>query len=552
MKTALDLIEAGTLPHRHSHACVVVDEAEAAEVELSFFDYQRQAYIGESGLSPQPFFFHARKRMLADGRAGYVVGSEVTRFLRRDARFGVASREGRLGDVRCKVRTYGADVAGGSAIGFGATEKLHAPPPPSSHAPNPAPVPAPCPVLPPPSVGSNGSPQPPSEVKSTRMGRKRAALSPAILIAILVAVVLAGLFPMLGLMGIIGWETSPDKISFEEHAEGEFSPPRADVVLRRAWYMSAIERLLFPRQNPFVQDGAPAWLKFESASYDDATGSWRLRLSASGASSQAAEGENAYRLQLRFPLASRNYKGTEISLRVGHAEPKLTVSPSQEVVLTRSVEGGFSPTFVTFDVRNTGAVSAKWRVYSNVDWLEIVTTVDGRTGDSLDGNLPAGGNISVAIRPNRAADHLQNGTESLLTIENIGANERIARTVRIAVAPKPPELPIPLPSPRPPALAQLKRIVSFDGLWSTKISGCSKREDVNFLGIGRTRLSAWETDCQIASSSIAGESRTLNAKCSGEGEKWRVTFKLKMTGEKMILSSSRDKFRSGTTYVRCK
>ena len=245
---------------------------------------------------------------------------------------------------------------------------------------------------------------------------------------------------MLGLMGIIGWETSPEKISFEERADGEFAPPHADVILRRAWYVSAVERLLFPREDPFVQDGAPAWLKFESASYDDATGSWRLRLTPSGASSQSAEGENAYRLLLHFPLASRTYKATEISLRVRPAAPKLTVSPSQEVVLTRSVEGGFSPAFVTFDVRNTGIVSAKWRVYPNVDWLEIVTTVDGRTGNSLDGNLQAGGNILVTIKPNREADHLQNGTESLLTIENIGANERIARTVRIAVAQKPPRV----------------------------------------------------------------------------------------------------------------
>ena len=118
MQKALDLIEAGSLPHRHSHACVVVDETGVAEVELSFFDYHRQAYIGENGLSPRPFFFLARKRTLADVRAGYVVGPEVTRFLRRDARFGVASREGSLGDVRCKVRTYGEAKDGPLPVEF--------------------------------------------------------------------------------------------------------------------------------------------------------------------------------------------------------------------------------------------------------------------------------------------------------------------------------------------------------------------------------------------------------------------------------------------------
>jgi hypothetical protein len=264
------------------------------------------------------------------------------------------------------------------------------------------------------------------------------------------------------------------------------------------------------------------------------------------------EGENAYRLQLRFPLAFKIYKGTEISLRASPAAPKLTVSPTEDVVFARSAEGVFSPAFVTFDVRNTGIVSTKWRVHSNVDWLEIATTVDGRTGVSLDGNLPAAGNILVTIKPNREADHLQNGTESLLTFEYTSANELITRTVRIAVAPKPSESTIPFPSPRPPALAQLERSVSVDGLWSTKISGCSNRADVNRLGVGRTRLSLWEANCKIVSSKATPDGRTLNAECFGEGEKWRETFKLKMAGDKMVLSSSRDKFRGGTTYVRCR
>jgi TPR repeat protein len=118
MEKALDLVEAGSLPHRHSQAVVVVEDVQEAEAELSFFDYQLQSYIGESGLSPQPFFFSARKRTLADGRAGYVVGPEVTRFLRRDARFGVAGREGRLGDVRCKVRTYVEAKDGPISVAF--------------------------------------------------------------------------------------------------------------------------------------------------------------------------------------------------------------------------------------------------------------------------------------------------------------------------------------------------------------------------------------------------------------------------------------------------
>lgn len=379
MEKALDLIEAGLLPHRHSHECVVVDEAGAAEVELSFFDYQRQAYIGENGLSPRPFFFPAQQRTLADGRAGYVVGPEVTRFLRRDARFGVASGEGRLGDLRCKARTYGADVAGESAISFGRTEKLSDPPPASSSSPSP----------PPESPerdkagGTNSKGEAleasrrPSKGETAGTGPRRAAPSKAMLVAIAAIVLVAGLFPMLGLVGIIGWETSPDKTSFEGLAGGEFSPRQAEVSLRRAWYVTAIERLLFPRQDPFVHEGAPEWLKFESAYYDEATDSWRLRVSPSGAASHAAEGEYAHRLDLRFPLAPRTYKGTEISLRVGHAEPKLTVSPSEDVVFPRFSEEEIAPAAITFFVHKVGPVSATWRVSSNVDCGRAPTAVVG-------------------------------------------------------------------------------------------------------------------------------------------------------------------------------
>jgi hypothetical protein len=49
MQKALDLIEAGSLPHRHSHACFMVDEASAAEVELSSLVYQRQAASIDAG-----------------------------------------------------------------------------------------------------------------------------------------------------------------------------------------------------------------------------------------------------------------------------------------------------------------------------------------------------------------------------------------------------------------------------------------------------------------------------------------------------------------------
>ncbi|MCQ4188607.1 hypothetical protein [Methylocystis suflitae] len=94
--------------------------------------------------------------------------------------------------------------------------------------------------------------------------------------------------------------------------------------------------------------------------------------------------------------------------------------------------------------------------------------------------------------------------------------------------------------------------VSFAGAWTTKRSHCADREDVNRLEIDRQKLLFWESTCRIASSRAALAEQTIETKCTGEGEKWQETFTLRMDGDKMILRSSRDEFRSSTTYVHCR
>ena len=68
------------------------------------------------------------------------------------------------------------------------------------------------------------------------------------------------------------------------------------------------------------------------------------------------------------------------------------------------------------------------------------------------------------------------------------------------------------------------------------------------LEMGRQRPLFWESISRIASSRKTTADQTFETKCTGEGEKWRETFTLRMDGDRMILRSSRDRFRSSTTF----
>ena len=105
MASVRGLIEAGQPPRENERALIVVDEAAEAELELSFYDYQQSKFIAPGGLTGEPHFFHATLVQVG-GKQGYLVGPEVTRFLRHRALVGIASRKGPLGDVPSDVRAY--------------------------------------------------------------------------------------------------------------------------------------------------------------------------------------------------------------------------------------------------------------------------------------------------------------------------------------------------------------------------------------------------------------------------------------------------------------
>lgn len=91
----------------------------------------------------------------------------------------------------------------------------------------------------------------------------------------------------------------------------------------------------------------------------------------------------------------------------------------------------------------------------------------------------------------------------------------------------------------------------FRGSWTTKLSLCSDHDDTNRVVINGRSLIFWESTCSIVSSRIMSDESILKTKCSGEGEKWAEIYTLRKDGEKMIMRSDRDKFRTKTTYIRC-
>ena len=91
----------------------------------------------------------------------------------------------------------------------------------------------------------------------------------------------------------------------------------------------------------------------------------------------------------------------------------------------------------------------------------------------------------------------------------------------------------------------------FRGSWTTKLSLCSDQDDTNRVVINGRRLIFWESTCSIVSTRIMNDENILKTKCSGEGEKWSEIYTLRKDGEKMVMRSDRDKFRTKTTYIRC-
>lgn len=132
--TILDLIEAGPPFAANSKACVVIDSAGEPTLSISIYDLANQRYIGREGRTSQPFYFDASRIQLSDGRAGYELGPEVTRYLREDAQFVVATRSGFSGSVLSRVRTYRPPH---SRVGVAVEQQASSGDPPQRDVPNP-------------------------------------------------------------------------------------------------------------------------------------------------------------------------------------------------------------------------------------------------------------------------------------------------------------------------------------------------------------------------------------------------------------------------------
>lgn len=132
----VDLIEAGPPFARNERALVVISDVDDPELEFSFLDQVGERFIGTGAWSGEPVFHRARRTTAPDGRAGYLVGPEVTRRLRLNASFRIATRTGLSADIASKVRTFEGSASGGEPAP-GPDSRASAPPLP------PSPVPAP-------------------------------------------------------------------------------------------------------------------------------------------------------------------------------------------------------------------------------------------------------------------------------------------------------------------------------------------------------------------------------------------------------------------------
>lgn len=412
-------------------------------IEISILNMLRNGgeYLGPSSAAKtnwikQPHYFNAQRAPEA-GPTSYRIGPDVCNYLPPNTFVEIASSDGVVATEQVEWPGVAVAAEQGTVLIGGISYPPPPFPPPKASSPPAKPHGE--------SKKSKGvvkdpTPGPLLEKGEGQVARRPASRS-AMLLAAFAFIALLGLFPALGLMGIVGWGTTPEMITLEGHAGGPFLPQQAEILLHRSWYVAFLERMLFPGRTPFKAGLVPEWLNLELAFRDEQSGDWRLRVSPSRAASQLTEGDRLYALEVEFPLAWRTFKGAEINLRVS-GQPKLSVSSPEGVVFTRSSQGVLQPPSASFVVSNPGSVSTSWRVRSEAGWLDV---------SPAEGVLSPGAAMEVAIRPNRHAASIEAATVATLRFENLAANEPKARQVRLSIAAGAPQVASNAPQTATPA-----------------------------------------------------------------------------------------------------
>lgn len=155
MSSIVDLVEGGPPFARNTRAIVVTDDVAGDEIEFSFLDQTSERFIGASDWSADPTWHRATRTTLPDGRSGFMVGPEITRFVRLNVAYVIATRTGLSAEVVSKVTTL-QTARPDAGIGFDAhgrplagRERTLVPSPPP---PLPPPLPPPALTVAPPPV----------------------------------------------------------------------------------------------------------------------------------------------------------------------------------------------------------------------------------------------------------------------------------------------------------------------------------------------------------------------------------------------------------------
>jgi len=444
MANVRELIEAGQPPRENERALVVVDEAAEAELELSFYDYQQSRFIGPQGLTSEPHFFRAPLARIS-GKPGYLVGPEVTRFLRHRALVGIASRKGPLGDVPSDVRAY-------RLVEHGAT--IDIPQPKSPEDPK---------RLTPGGVGGRGvgdgaegdasgggaggaggkggdasgggaggsggdRPQPPqvkpAPERKAQWRRRRAFAAGLLVILLIVATPFA--LARLGWYGfVVGVKGSLEFTQKPRQSASEpvvFTPESTSVEIRRALWARPFEGWWISEKPPaqIEFDSGGWWLSKHDQSPDRAI-IMVLRPNASALSTTA--GVLRSQLTFRNTDTGQVFATREATLRPAAAPAQLNFKDSDAIVFTGFKGGPFNPESAPISLSASGG-DVRWSARDIPSWIGLS---GGQTG-----MLKEGSSVTLTVAP-LAANVAPGRYEGRLTFGNEEANTVTQKPVRLVV-----------------------------------------------------------------------------------------------------------------------
>jgi hypothetical protein len=380
-----ELIEAGHPPRENERALAVMDKAAEAELELSFFDYQQSRFISPQGLTSEPHFFPATLARIGE-KQGYLVGPEVTRFLRHRALFGIASRAEALGDVPSDVRAY-------RLFEFGATIDI-----PSSKPTEVAETPRPANL----DVrgvdgeadrksggnaasadGLDSRKEPAPELKPAPerkvLQQRRLAFAAGSLVLLLMIAAPFGLARfgwygfVVGVNGSLDFTENPRQSVADPVA---FTPEYASVEIRRALWARPFEGWWISKKPPAqIEFDAGGWLTKDDQSRDREV-IIVLRPKAPAPSDEAG----LLRLHLTFRDTNTGevFDSREATLRLAEAPlAKLSVGGSEPIVFTGFKGGSFNPASAQIRLSASGT-DVRWSTRDIPSWISLSGEPEGK------------------------------------------------------------------------------------------------------------------------------------------------------------------------------